>query len=385
MRTPVSLIATTIFLLCAPCLASAPYQVSDHVGDGVFSHGIEGPATGPDGALYVVNFGSDGTIGRVVRDERGARAELFVVLPEGSIGNGIRFGADGHMYVADYTGHNILRIDPRTRSVDVFAHEPRMHQPNDIALAPDGSLYASDPRWSHDDGQLWRIAPDGTTHLLETGMGTTNGIEVSPDGHTLYVNESVQRRVWAYDLDAAGGIANKRLLIAFDDHGLDGMRSDVLGNLFVARYGAGTVAIVSPAGELLREVPLQGRKPTNVAFGGADGRDVFVTLQDRGAIETFRSEHPGRETCGFRSKVAEQAPLDEERRAHRSGVPSPRACACIPSLGLGCARARSADAEHVPTTRRCANRHASPRQRIRFQLRSLDRRSSVSLLAKWRM
>jgi len=112
----------------------------------------------------------------------------------------------------------------------------------------------------------------------------------------LYVNESVQRRVWAYDLDGSGGISGKRLLIAFPDHGLDGMRTDVRGNLYIARYGAGTVAVVSPQGELLHEVRLKGRKPTNVAFGGPDGRTVFVTLHDRGAIEAFRTELPGRET-----------------------------------------------------------------------------------------
>ena len=126
-------------------------------------------------------------------------------------------------------------------------------------------------------------------------MGTTNGIEVSPDGRRLYVNESAQRNVWVYDIDAAGDLSNKRLLIAFADHGLDGMRSDADGNLYIARYGAGLVAVVSPQGGLLREVPLRGAKPTNVAFGGADGRDVYVTLQDRGAIEVFRSDRPGRE------------------------------------------------------------------------------------------
>ena len=86
-----------------------------------------------------------------------------------------------------------------------------------------------------------------------------------------------------------------RLLIAFDDHGLDGMRTDVKGNLYIARYGAGVVAVVSPDGRLLREVKLKGQKPTNVAFGGPDGRTIFVTLQDRGAIEALRAEHPGRE------------------------------------------------------------------------------------------
>lgn len=274
------------------------YQARDYVADGTFTAGIEGPAVGNDGHLYVVNFGRDGTIGRVVEQADGrGRAELFVALPEGSIGNGIRFDGDGFMYVADYTGHAILRIDPHDRSIGVFsALPPPVHQPNDIAFAPNGMFYASDPDWSTDSGQLWRILPYGRAQLLETGMGTTNGIEVGPDGRTLYVNESVQRRVWAYDLDGSGDISGKRLLIEFPDHGLDGMRADMHGNLYIARYGAGSVAVVSPQGELLREVPLKGRKPTNVAFGGSDGRTVYVTLQDRGAIEVFRAPLPGRQT-----------------------------------------------------------------------------------------
>lgn len=273
------------------------YVARDVIGDGVFSAGIEGPAFGPDGALYAVSYGRDGTIGRVTFDGHGkGRADLFMTLPEGSTGNGIRFDADGFMYVADYTGHRILRIDPRDRSVGVFATLPGAHQPNDIAFAPNGMFYASDPDWRGATGQLWRILPHGEATLLETGMGTTNGVEVGPKGDVLYVNESVQRRVWAYDLDGGGAISGKRLLIAFSDHGLDGMRTDVRGNLYIARYGAGVVAVVSPDGRQVREVTLKGRKPTNVAFGGPDGRTVYVTLQDRGAIEAFRAEFPGRET-----------------------------------------------------------------------------------------
>ncbi|WP_313173473.1 SMP-30/gluconolactonase/LRE family protein [Stenotrophomonas sp.] len=285
--------ALVLITLSSTALAADTFIARDHVSDGIFTTGIEGPATGPDGALYVVNLGKDGTIGRV--DATG-KATLFLTLPEGSIGNGIRFGSDGTMYIADYPRHNILRVAPDSTSVSVFAHLPNAHQPNDIALAPDGTLYASDPNWTKvDDGQLWRIDRDGRVQLLESGMGTTNGIEVSPDGKRLYVNESVQRNVWVYDLAADGSISNKRLLIRFDDHGMDGMRCDADGNLYIARYDAGVVAVVSPEGKLLRDVPLKGRKPTNVAFGGSDGRQVFVTVQDRGAVETFQADRPGRE------------------------------------------------------------------------------------------
>ncbi|MCW0424254.1 SMP-30/gluconolactonase/LRE family protein [Xanthomonas sacchari] len=291
------LLAALALLLAAPAGAQETlFRARDLVGDGVFTDKIEGPATGPDGALYVVNFAHNGSIGRVQRDATGrGQATLFVDLPDGSIGNGIRFDRRGRMYVADYGQHRILRIALRSKRIEVYATLPGAFQPNDIAMAPDGTLYASDPDWKHDGGQLWRIDRDRSAHLIETGMGTTNGIEVSPDGKRLYVNESVQRRIWVYDRAADGAVSNKRLFASFADAGLDGMRCDIDGNLYVARYDAGKVIVLAPDGTLLHEVATKGRKPTNLAFGGADGRDVDVTLQDRGAIETFRSDRPGRE------------------------------------------------------------------------------------------
>jgi len=98
-----------------------------------------------------------------------------------------------------------------------------------------------------------------------------------------------------YNLSKKGKISNKRLLIEFPDFGMDGMRCDANGNLYIARYGKGVVAVVSAEGKLMREITLTGKKPTNVAFGGNDGKTVYVTLQDQGNIETFRSDTPGRE------------------------------------------------------------------------------------------
>jgi len=150
------------------------------------------------------------------------------------------------MYVADYTGHNVLRIDMQTKAITVFAHEPKMNQPNDLAIAADGTLYASDPDWKMKTGQLWRIDPDGSTHLLASGLGTTNGIDVSPDGKTLYVNESEQRGVWAFPIQADKSLAPRQLVKQFADFGFDGMRCDIDGNLYATRHGKGTVVKLSP-------------------------------------------------------------------------------------------------------------------------------------------
>jgi gluconolactonase len=126
-------------------------------------------------------------------------------------------------------------------------------------------------------------------------MGTTNGIEISHDEKTLYVDESIQRRIWAFDLSPSGQLTNKRLVIEFPDFGLDGMRVDVEGNIYVTRYGKGTIAKLDPSGNVLLEVKLHGTRPSNLCFGGPDGCTVYVTEVDHGCIETFRVEKPGRE------------------------------------------------------------------------------------------
>lgn len=264
---------------------------SEYYTDSLFSIGIEGPYFFK-GNLYAVNFQKKGNIA-VIRP--GGKVELFVELSGGSVGNGIRFNKNGEMLVADYTKHSILLIDMETREVKVFAHNDNMNQPNDIAISDKGILFAADPDWKQNTGKLWKIDENGKTFLLEKNMGTTNGIELSPDNRKLYVNESVQRNVWVYDVDSVGTISGKRLFYKFPDFGMDGMRMDVNGNLYIARYGKGVIAVLSPEGKLIREIKLQGKKPTNLAFGGNEGKTVFVTMQDKRRIEAFENDIEGKE------------------------------------------------------------------------------------------
>jgi sugar lactone lactonase YvrE len=261
--------------------------------DKSFTAGIEGPACDAAGNIYAVNFARQQTIGRITPDGKG---EVYVDLPGKSTGNGIVFDPKGIMYVADDVGHNVLRID-QDRKITVFAHNDQMNQPNDLAIAPRPSgcptLYASDPDWGKGTGQVWRIDKDGKTILAAEKMGTANGIEVSPDGRTLYVNESVQRNIWAFAVGRDGSLSDKRLLKKFDDHGFDGMRCDVHGNLYVTHYGKGTVVVLSPAGKVLHEIDVLGEAPSNLCFGGPDGRTVYVTEVKKQRLVQFRVDRPG--------------------------------------------------------------------------------------------
>jgi len=284
-----------LFVIIAFSCSSSHYSADTHSVDftpeNLFTRNIEGPAFDKHGTLYVVNYQTNGTIGKVNSD---GSCELFVLLPEGSNANAIQFNSKNEMLLADWTKHNILRVNMETKRIDTLCHNDQFNQPNDICINSRDQLFASDPHWKPGTGQLWRIDPNGRATLLEDSMGTTNGICLSPDEKTLYANESVQRKVWRYDIDDNGNIYNKQLLIEFSDFGMDGMKCDREGNIYITRYGKGTIAVVTPNGKLLREVELKGKNCSNLVFGGIDGRTVFVTLQDRKGIEQFRNNIPGK-------------------------------------------------------------------------------------------
>lgn len=285
-------------LFLSACLSFAAVchaqrSVHDCLPEHTFTDGIEGPATDRHGNVYAVNYRRQGTVGVLTP---AGKHRIYAALPGTSVGNGIRFGKKGEMYVADYVHHNIFRITRKGRKVELFAHEPAMNQPNDLALSPvTGYLYASDPDWQAGTGKLWLVKPDGEVLLLAENLGTTNGIEVSPDGKYLYVGESKQLKLWRYDIRDDGSLDGKRLFHSFEGYGMDGMRCDTQGNLYLTRYGKGTVVILSPEGKLLEEIRLKGQQPSNLTFGGKDRKRCYVTLADRGCLEYFDADFPGRE------------------------------------------------------------------------------------------
>jgi sugar lactone lactonase YvrE len=293
------LIGLAFAAVALPAMAQPLFESRQLTPNGEYTLGIEGPAVDIAGNLYAVNHLRQGTIGKVAAGA--ARSELFAELPAGSIGVSIRFGRDNRMFVADYKQHNIFVLTSGAATPRVYFRSDRFNQPNDMALARDGTIYASDPHWKRRDGQVWRIVPDGETGRSEPmtsarKLSTTNGIDLSPDETTLYVLESETREIWAYRVDG-GKLAAPRLLKKFADHSLDGLRTDIDGRIYVARILKGTIEVLTPDGKTIREIPLRASEPTNLAFGGPDGKTVYVTQRKGGFIETFRVDRPGREFC----------------------------------------------------------------------------------------
>ncbi|MGJ5142126.1 SMP-30/gluconolactonase/LRE family protein [Bradyrhizobium oligotrophicum] len=291
----------TLALATVPALATSKlFESAQLTPSGEYTFGIEGPAVDRDGNLYVVNLGKPGTIGRLAPEA--TTSEKFTELPDGSVGNAIRIDAAGTMFIADYKKHNIFAIAPGETAPHLVFHADDMSQPNDITLSRDGTIYASDPNWKARSGRIWRIArgPNGALQgeamAAPRAMGIANGIDLSPDGRTLYVGESNSGEIWSYAVDG-DALATPRLIRRFEPNTIDGLRTDASGRLFVARILKGSIAVLTPDGRAIREITLRAKEPTNLAFGGSDGKTVFVTQRQGGFVESFRTDVEGREHC----------------------------------------------------------------------------------------
>ncbi|MGJ4883515.1 SMP-30/gluconolactonase/LRE family protein [Bradyrhizobium sp. HKCCYLRH1073] len=290
-----------LLLASAPTLAAPKlFESTQLTPSGEYTFGIEGPAVDRDGNLFVVNLGKAGTIGKLAPEA--TASEKFTELPDNSIGNAIRIDATGTMFVADYKRHNIFAIAPGTTEPRLVFHADDMSQPNDITLARDGTIYASDPNWKARSGRIWRIAkgPDGSLQgaamSAPRAMGTANGIDLSPDGRTLYVGESNSGEIWSYAIDG-DALTRPKLIKTFEPNTIDGLRTDASGRLLVAHILKSSIAMLAPDGRMIREIALKAREPTNLAFGGSDGKTVYVTQRQGGFIESFRTDVEGREHC----------------------------------------------------------------------------------------
>lgn len=295
-------------------LSSTPYITYDQSKFGPL---IEGASVNPTGEVFAVDFGDSHTtyqLGQVAPSQK----LFYRDRNESSLLNGIRFLNSKTAFVADAVNHRVLKLtlneNDRILSED-YCSSPEMIQPNDITLSFSGTIFTSGMRWLADTnsshGDIWSCKQDGTVKRLEV-LGRTNGIDLSPDEKFLYVSESFNRggtpyiqRIWKYSTDTKKGtIKNKLLFADFGDldgsvtSDIDGMKTDITGNLFVARHGGKHVAILSPTGRIIGKIHTSFPNPTNLEFGGADGRTLFIVGQcsreGRGCVDRIQMVSPGR-------------------------------------------------------------------------------------------
>jgi D-xylonolactonase len=153
-------------------------------------------------------------------------------------------------------------------------------------------------------GSLYRLSGN---HLqrMDSGYVITNGPAMSPDGRILYHVDTLQRLMYAFDVDASGELANKRVFLTITEPGVcpDGPVVDSQGNIWLALFGGWGVRCYSPDGQLLQTIALPVAQCTKVAFGGADLRTLYITTASVGLDDAQRAQQP---LAGglFRTRVA---------------------------------------------------------------------------------
>lgn len=212
--------------------------------------------------------------------------------------NGLATLPDGRLLAAEHENRRVS-VTEADGSVVGFATDfegSAFHSPNDLAVRADGTVYFSDPPYGLDGrpreldfNGVFRRAPDGALETVWRGDASSrpNGVALSPDASVLYVAYTAAGLVRAFDVAADGSTSGERIF-AEGTPNADGMAVDADGNLFVAT--ADGVVALAPDGSRwgTLEVP---ETPSNCAFGGPDGRTLFVTA--RSGLYAFDLRVPG--------------------------------------------------------------------------------------------
>ncbi len=284
----------------------------------------EGPVAMPDGSVILTE----------IRNNRCAR-----VTPDGTVSvfsatgggpNGLAVGPDGALYLCnnggsryvegrsmgvgphpDYKHGSIQRLDRETGAVTTLYTTCDGHPlsaPNDLVFDTAGGFYFTDlgKRYARhrDHGGIYYARPDGSKIVcLSYPFMSPNGCGLSPDGKVLYVADTVSARLYAFDIEAPGVLAEAGSSWAHAGRvvggappgpaGFDSLAVLANGNVVVAALSIGKLIEFSPQGAIVREVAVPDIYPTNLCFGGADMRTAYVTLSDSGRLGVLRWPTPG--------------------------------------------------------------------------------------------
>ncbi|MBS7812885.1 SMP-30/gluconolactonase/LRE family protein [Roseococcus pinisoli] len=256
---------------------------------------LEGPCFDAQGRLHVTDIPH----GRIFRLD--GPGEWALVTEYDGEPNGLALHPDGkRMFIADYK-QGILALDLATGAVTpalARRNSERFKGPNDLVFARNGDLYFTDQGQTglHDPtGRVYRLRPDGGLDCLLANGPSPNGLALSPDEKVLFVAMTRDNAVWRLPLMPDGTTTKVgRFASFYGVAGPDGMAVDGLGNLLVAHASLGCIFVVSPRGEQIACIEsCRGAVTTNLAFGGPEGKTVFVTESETGAILTAEWEAAG--------------------------------------------------------------------------------------------
>jgi len=239
----------------------------------------EGPAWSRDGFLVFSDVPNNNLL-----QLRPIEKKTSIVRANSNGAMGNAFDAQGRLYTCETHSRRITRTDKKGK-IDVFVERyegKRFNAPNDLVVRKDGQVYFTDPAFGNQEDTreldffgVYRVSPRGEVDLIAKPKGRPNGVALSPNGRVLYVSNSDERNIRAYDLDGKGAAANERVLVSGIEGVPDGLRADEKGNLYLA---AGRIEVYTPEGKPLGSIAL-GETPSNLAFGDEDLESLYITAR----------------------------------------------------------------------------------------------------------
>jgi gluconolactonase len=219
---------------------------------------------------------------RMLKFIPGAGVATYRENTNGANGNAI--DAQGRVLTCESRTRRVVRTK-KDGGVEVLAEKfegKRFNAPNDIVVRKDGNIWFTDPAFGGqadtrdlDFHGIYHISPKGELSIVAKPKGRPNGIALSGNGRILYVVNTDERAVYAYDVDGQGRATNERVLIKDIPGPPDGLKLDEKGNFYLA---ATELVVYTPQGKLLKSIEM-AEKPSNLAFGDPDYQTLFITAR----------------------------------------------------------------------------------------------------------
>jgi sugar lactone lactonase YvrE len=212
-----------------------------------------------------------------------------VYFDVGDVVGAIALTSTNRLMMAQRHGLTYLNIDTGEviPIISVEADKPN-NRFNDGKCDRQGRFWFGSMSPAKPEASLYRYDPDGSLHLMETGLTISNGLGWSPDEKTFYLTDSPQQKIYAYNFDAVTGkISDRRIFVDLTSESFypDGMTIDSQGNIWSAMWDGWCVICFNPKGEEISRIKLPVQRPTSCTFGGENLQTLYITSASVGLSE----------------------------------------------------------------------------------------------------